>query len=95
MDITELTRQAPYLAAIVIIVYAFLQAQAKRDENFLKAQSERDALFMKSIAEANAVMKTLADEVQRNSELVIKHDVKMDGAIDAMHKSVSQARRRS
>lgn len=77
MDITTLIEQAPYLAAIVIIVWAFLQAQAKRDEVFLKAQSDRDILFLNSIKESNAVIQTLASEVKTNSEEIIAHDTAM------------------
>ncbi len=71
----ELIKQAPYIAAIVLIVYAFLQAQAKRDDAFLKAQSERDALFLSHMKENSAVVSNLAAEVQQNTETLIAHDV--------------------
>lgn len=75
MDLTKLIEQAPYLAAIVLIVYAFLQAQAKRDDAFLKAQSERDALFLSHMKETNTVVTNLVNEVQANTETLIAHDV--------------------
>lgn len=77
MSIDELIVQAPYLAAIIIIVWAFLRAQEKRDEMFLKAQSDRDTLFMKQIQVNTDVISNLANDVQKNTEILIAHDTKM------------------
>ncbi len=89
MEISELTKQAPYIAAIVIIVWAFLRAQEKRDEMFLKAQSERDALFLKSIHNVVEVTASLTNDVQKNTEILIAHDSTMQ----AKMKSLERARK--
>lgn len=77
MSIDELIKQAPYLAAIVIIVWAFLRAQEKRDEMFLKAQADRDVLFMKQLQNNTDVVSGIATDVQKNTEILITHDTKM------------------
>lgn len=92
MDIAELAKQAPYLAAIVIIVWAFLNAQAKRDEIFLKAQADRDILFLNAIKESNSVVSKLADEVKTNSEEIIAHDTAMRETAKALLRTKKTAK---
>lgn len=77
VDIQELAKQAPYLFAIITIVWAFLNAQAKRDDIFLKAQEARDKLFLSAISENNQVVAGLSKEVERGTEILIMHDTKM------------------
>jgi hypothetical protein len=83
----ELAKQAPYLFAIVVIVYAFLKAQALRDEMFLKAQSERDALFLKSIQGYADITAGIARDVQQNTQILISHDAAVRAGIRSLERA--------
>lgn len=86
--IDELIKQAPYLGAIVIIVFAFLRAQAQRDtaflqaqqlthESHLKAQAERDRIFLDAIKENNIIVSELTKEIGENTKVLVAHDSSM------------------
>lgn len=95
IDIQELAKQAPYLAAIIIIVWAFLNAQAKRDDIFLKAQEARDKLFLAAIAENNVVISELSREVERGTNILITHDTRMTEVARGLEKGQKRVSRKA
>jgi len=75
--IDKLIENSPALAAIVLIVWAFLQAQAKRDVSFLDAMKARDEVFANVLKENNIVIANISKEVQVSSELLSAHNAEM------------------
>lgn len=84
----KLIEQIPAIVAIIIVVFAFLQAQAKRDDVFLQAQAKReeaaaqaqvarDRMFLDAIHENGAVVTALTREVGENTKILIEHDSTM------------------
>src|SRR5690606_1119709 len=83
-----LVKQAPYIAAIVIVVYAFLNAQSKRDSAFLQAQMDRDKIYLQAQADRDKIfldaiqangeiIKSLSKEVNENTQVLTAHDSSM------------------
>jgi hypothetical protein len=77
MDFTEIAKQAPGIAGVIIIVIVFLQAQAKRDAAFLEAQASRDRLFMEAMKANSEAVAKIATEVNQNTEILIAHNAEM------------------
>lgn len=90
MDFTELSKQSPYLAAVIVIVWMFIQAQKSRDQFWVDAQKERDKLFMDTIKENNTVISSIAGEVQKNTEAIISHTTEMRGAQTALLRAIEK-----
>jgi len=78
----ELIRQAPGLAALVLVVVVFLKAMAARDSLFLQAQKDRDTLFLASQEMRDkswlASIGALTTQVGANSEIIIAHNAAME-----------------
>jgi hypothetical protein len=73
----ELIKQAPYIAALVIIVYIFVKEMKESRQDYLQAQAERDKVFISGIEPNNKVIAELAEEVARNTATLIRHDSEM------------------
>lgn len=75
--IEKLVEQAPYITALVIIVYIFVKEMKESRQDYLKAQSERDRMFLGGVESSNKVIADLTGEISRNTEIIIKHDSEM------------------
>jgi hypothetical protein len=67
MDISEITKQAPGIAGVIVIVIVFLRAQATRDTAFLSMLQARDDAFAK-------ILHSLTSEVGAIGNLLVSHD---------------------
>ena len=77
MELSELIKQAPYLASVVIIVIAFLRAQEKQDTMFLTAMKERDETWQKSILELSGQIHQNGEQIAAIGNIVTSHDAAM------------------
>lgn len=88
----ELVRQAPGLAALILVVVVFLKAMAARDAQFLQGQKDRDVLFLQAQKDRDALflasqemrdkawlasVGTLSSRVGENTKIITSHDSAM------------------
>ena len=73
----KLIELTPSIAAIILIVFAFLKAQEKRDETFLKAQLDRDSLFIANLTQLTEVITNLSSNVGGMEKTLSIHDASM------------------
>lgn len=73
----KLVEQAPYIAALVILVSMFLYSMRERDKIYLDAQKQRDELFVGSQNQTNKIIEALTNEIREISQQSIQHDAKI------------------
>lgn len=73
----KLIEQAPYIAALVIIVIIFVKEQKESRQDYLQAQAERDKIFLSSIASNNTIISNLTEKIAENTEVLVRHDTEM------------------
>lgn len=66
MDISELTRQAPGIVGVIVVVYAFLSSQTKQHAAFAESLKEKDAAYIAALA-------ALAEEVAGLGKLFVSY----------------------
>lgn len=85
--IERLTEQAPYIVALLILVYLFLLAMKDRDRAYLDAQKQRDELFVSSQIQTNKVIEALTNEIREISQQSIQHDARVVSELNKITKS--------
>jgi hypothetical protein len=89
MDISELTKQAPGIAGVIVIVIVFLQAQSKRDTAFLGMLQARDDAFAK-------ILHSLTSEVGAIGNLLTSHDAWEKGmSVKPLRRKKAKGRQKS
>lgn len=83
----KLIEQAPYIVALIILVYMFLLAMRDRDRTYLDAQKQRDELFVGSQIQTNKVIEALTNEVREISQQSIQHDARVVSELNKITKS--------
>lgn len=83
----KLIEQAPYIVALIILVYMFLLAMRDRDRTYLDAQKQRDELFVGSQIQTNKVIEALTNEIREISQQSIQHDARVVSELNKITKS--------
>lgn len=83
----KLIEQAPYIVALIILVYMFLLAMRDRDRTYLDAQKQRDELFVGSQIQTNKVIEALTNEIREISQQSIQHDARVVNELNKITKS--------
>lgn len=84
---TELIRQAPGLAAMIIIVVAFLRAQERQSAVFLATQDARDKAYLMAISD-------LSKQIGDNTQIVTAHDASMKVTARALETGQRELRKK-
>jgi len=85
--IDKFIEQAPYIAALIALVYMFLIAMRDRDHAYLDAQKQRDELFVGSQIQTNKVIEALTNEIREISQQSIQHDARVVNELNKITKS--------